>query len=82
MKKAILAAWLVSWSGQPEVKQVACPNSQIMTDEKTKMKYIPLCLELKDSHQQKEFKSKKEADEFSSAIRVLVDPKAEVKEQK
>lgn len=79
--KWFLVVFLVTWTGQPQTKTVPCPNAQTMVDQEG-VSYLPACISIKVTQEQKEFKTKKEAIEFLGAIRTLVDKNAVFKEVK
>lgn len=81
MRKWLLAVFVVAWSEIQLPQVVPCPNAQVMTDN-SGTQYAPACLSAKDKSFQKEFKTKKEAEKYAEALRVLGIQKVDVTEKK
>ncbi len=79
MKKYLVLAFIVTWSGQPLRDIVPCPNASPLVDQKSSISYVSACIGIQAKQETKEFKTKKEAEEFAQAIRTLIDSKVQVK---
>lgn len=80
--KWILAAFIVIWNEPQLPKIIQCPNSQPMVDQHDGTQYVSACLASQDKVQQREFKTKKEADTFGNALKVLGILQVNVQEKK